>query len=160
MKVKEESENAGLRLNIKKLRSWSLGPITSWQIEGENTEAETDFISWAPKSQFFHCCKSSRAHIRFPKLGIQLRDWEPTGNLTSKTSGILIQNFHRTGEIDSWRAQTKPCAYRTQEKGAVIPQETEPDLLVSIQDSPAEAWVASGLGTNVGSGALNTTDLA
>ena len=34
---------------------------------------------------------------------------------------------------------------RTQKKGAVIPQETEPDLLVSVQDSPAEWWVDSGL---------------
>ena len=34
---------------------------------------------------------------------------------------------------------------RTQEKGAVIPQETEPDLPVSVQESPAEAWVNSGL---------------
>ena len=34
---------------------------------------------------------------------------------------------------------------RTQEKGAVIPQETEPDLPVSVRESPAEAWVSSGL---------------
>ena len=34
---------------------------------------------------------------------------------------------------------------RTQEKGAVTPQETDPDLLVSVQESPAEAWVSSGL---------------
>ena len=41
---------------------------------------------------------------------------------------------------DSWRAQT-----RSQEKGAVSPQETEPDLTVSVQVSPAEGWVDSGL---------------
>ena len=44
MRVKEESEKAGLKLNIKKLRLWQPGPITSWQIEGEKVEAMTDFI--------------------------------------------------------------------------------------------------------------------
>ena len=44
MKVKEESEKAGFKLNIKKIKIMSSGPITSWQIEGEDVEAETDFI--------------------------------------------------------------------------------------------------------------------
>ena len=44
MRVKEESEKAGLKLNIKKTKIMSSGPITSWQIEGENVEAETDFV--------------------------------------------------------------------------------------------------------------------
>ena len=43
MRVKEESEKAGLKLNIKKLRLWHPSPITSWQI-GEKVEAMTDFI--------------------------------------------------------------------------------------------------------------------
>ena len=49
---------------------------------------------------------------RFPNLGIWQRDWEPPGHLTLKASGILIQNFHRTGETDSQRTQTKPCAHQ------------------------------------------------
>ena len=44
MKVKEASEKAGLKLIIEKLRSWHVVPFTSWQIEGENVEAVTDFI--------------------------------------------------------------------------------------------------------------------
>ena len=44
MKVKEESEKAGLKLNIQKLRSWHPLPITSWQIDGEAMETVTDFI--------------------------------------------------------------------------------------------------------------------
>ena len=44
MKVKEESEKAGLKLNIQKLRSWYPLPITSWQIDGEAMETVTDFI--------------------------------------------------------------------------------------------------------------------
>ena len=54
-------------------------------------------------------------------------------------------NFHKTGETDSWRAQTKPVCTRTQERGAVTPQEVEPDLPVSVQESLVEPWVDSGL---------------
>ena len=50
MKVKEESEKVGLRLNIQKTKIMASGPITSWQIDGETVEAVRDFISWAPKS--------------------------------------------------------------------------------------------------------------
>ena len=44
MKVKEESEKAGLKLNIQKMKIMASGPITSWQIEEEKVEAVTDFI--------------------------------------------------------------------------------------------------------------------
>ena len=47
--VKEESEKAGLKLNIQKTKIMASGLITSWQIEGEKAEAVTDFFSWAPK---------------------------------------------------------------------------------------------------------------
>ena len=50
MRVKEESEKAGLKLNIKKTKAMASHPITSWQIEEEKVEAVTDFLSWAPKS--------------------------------------------------------------------------------------------------------------
>ena len=44
MKVKEESENDGLKLNIQKTKIMESGPITSWEIDGETMEALTDFI--------------------------------------------------------------------------------------------------------------------
>ena len=44
MKVKEESENAGLKLNIQKTKIMASNPITSWQIDGETRETVTDFI--------------------------------------------------------------------------------------------------------------------
>ena len=44
MKVKKESEKAGLKLNIQKTKIMASGPITSWQIDGETTETVTDFI--------------------------------------------------------------------------------------------------------------------
>ena len=50
MKVKEESETFGLKLNIQKSKIMASGPITSWQIDGETMETVRDFIFWAPKS--------------------------------------------------------------------------------------------------------------
>ena len=50
MKVKEESEKVGLKLNIQKTKFMASGPITSWQIDGETMETVTDFNFWAPKS--------------------------------------------------------------------------------------------------------------
>ena len=44
MKVKEESEKSGLKLNIQKMKIMACGPITSWQIDGETMESVTDFI--------------------------------------------------------------------------------------------------------------------
>ena len=49
MKVKEESEKAGLKLNIQKTKIMASGPITSWQIDGETMEIVTDFIFWGSK---------------------------------------------------------------------------------------------------------------
>ena len=50
MKVKEESEKAGLKLNIQKTKIMASDPITSWEIDGETVETVSDFIFWAPKS--------------------------------------------------------------------------------------------------------------
>jgi len=49
MKVKEESEKVGLKLNIQKTKIIASGPITSWQTDGETMQRVTDFIFWAPK---------------------------------------------------------------------------------------------------------------
>ena len=49
MKVKEESEKVGLKLNIQKTKIMACGHITSWQIYGETMETITDFFSWTPK---------------------------------------------------------------------------------------------------------------
>ena len=49
MRVKEESEKAGLKLNFQKTKIMATGPITSWKTEGENVETVTDFIFLASK---------------------------------------------------------------------------------------------------------------
>ena len=50
MKVKEESEKVGLKLNIQKTKIMASSPITSWEVDGETVETASDFIFWAPKS--------------------------------------------------------------------------------------------------------------
>ena len=50
LKVKEESEKVGLKLNIQKTKIMASSPITSWEIDGETVETVSDFIFWAPKS--------------------------------------------------------------------------------------------------------------
>ena len=58
MKVKEESEKLGLKLNIQKTNSMASGPITSWQIDGETVETVTDFIFWGSKiTADGDCCR-------------------------------------------------------------------------------------------------------
>ena len=52
MKVKEESEKAGLKLNIQKTKIMASGPITSWQTDTENVETVSDFIFWGLQN---HC---------------------------------------------------------------------------------------------------------
>ena len=49
MKVNEESEKVGWKLNIQKTKIMASGPITSWQIDGETVETVTDFILWGSK---------------------------------------------------------------------------------------------------------------
>ena len=50
MKVKEDTEKVGLKLNVQKTKIMASGPITSWQIDGGTVELVADFIFWAPKS--------------------------------------------------------------------------------------------------------------
>ena len=61
MRVKEESEKAGLKLNIKKAKIITFGSITSWQIEGENVEAVTNFLFLGSKiTEAGNCSRKTR----------------------------------------------------------------------------------------------------
>ena len=57
MKVKEESEKAGLKLNIQKTKIMASGPITSWEINGETVETVSDFILGGSKITADGCCR-------------------------------------------------------------------------------------------------------
>ena len=61
--------------------------------------------------------------------------WDLITELTQDTGNRLLEGTHTK----------KLVCTRTQEKGAVTPQETDPDMPVSVQESPAEAWVSNGL---------------
>ena len=64
MKVKEESEKAGLRLNIQKIKTMASGPITSWQIDGETVETVADFIFLGSKiTADGDCSHESKRHL-------------------------------------------------------------------------------------------------
>ena len=64
MRVKEESENASLKLNIKKPKNMASSPITSWLIEGEKMETVTDFIFLGSKiTADGNCSHESKSHL-------------------------------------------------------------------------------------------------
>ena len=64
MKVKEESEKAGLKLNIQKMKIMASDPITSWQIDGETMETVTDFIFLGPQITVDgDCCHEVKRHL-------------------------------------------------------------------------------------------------
>ena len=66
MKVKEDSEKIGLKLNIQKTKTMASGPITSWQIHGETVETVTDFIFWGSKiSEDGDCSHEIKRYLLF-----------------------------------------------------------------------------------------------
>ena len=73
------------------------------------------------------------------------RDWELPENLTLEASGVSLQNLHRTGETDSWRAQTKSCTCQNPEERSRNQIRHYPDLYDNVQESSAEPWVSRGL---------------
>ena len=72
MKVKEESEKAGLKLNIQKTKIMSSGPFTSWQIGGETMETVTDFIFWGGSkiTADGDCSHETRRHLLLGRKAI------------------------------------------------------------------------------------------
>ena len=64
MKVKEESEKVGLKLNIQKTKIMASGPMTSWEIDGETVETVSDFIFWGSKiTADGDCCHEIKRHL-------------------------------------------------------------------------------------------------
>ena len=68
MKVKEESEKVGLKLNIQKMKIMASGPTTSWQIDGETVETVSDFIFWGSKiTADGDCSHETKRHLLLGK---------------------------------------------------------------------------------------------
>ena len=81
MKVKEESEKVGLKLNIQKTKIMASSPITSWQIDGQTMETVRDFILGSPKSlKMVNCSHEIKRHLLLgrsydqPRQHIKSRD--------------------------------------------------------------------------------------
>ena len=71
MKVKEESEEVGLKLNIQKTKIMASGPITSWQIHGETVGTVTDFIFWGSKiTADGECSHEIKRHLLLGRKGM------------------------------------------------------------------------------------------
>ena len=91
MKVKEESEKAGLKLNIHKTKIMASSPITSWQIEGEKVEAVTNFISWAPKSLRMVTAKIKRCLFLGRKAMTNLDSILKSRYITLSTNACIVK---------------------------------------------------------------------
>ena len=75
MKVKEESENVGLKLNIQKTKIMASGPITSWQIDGKTMETVTDFIFLGSKiTADGDCSHEMKRHLLFGRKAMRNLD--------------------------------------------------------------------------------------
>ena len=75
MKVKEESEKVGLKLNIQKTKIMTSGPITSWEIDGETVETMLDFIFWGSKiTADGDCSHEIRRHLLLGKKVMTILD--------------------------------------------------------------------------------------
>ena len=75
MKVKEESEKVGLKLNIQKTKIMASGPITSWQIDGETVETVANFIFWGSKiTAHGDCSHEIKSHLLFERKAMTHRE--------------------------------------------------------------------------------------
>ena len=93
MKVKEESENVGLKLNIQKTKIMASGPITSWQIDGETIETVTDFIYLGSKITENGDCSHEirRCLLLGRKVMAKLESILKTRDLTLSTNVCLVK---------------------------------------------------------------------
>ena len=93
MKVKEESENVGLKLHIQKTKIMASGPITSWQIDGETGETVADFIFWGSKiTADGYCSREIKRHLFLGrKVTINLESLLKSKDLTLPTKVHLVK---------------------------------------------------------------------
>ena len=108
MKVKEEGEKVGLKLNIQKTKIMASSPITSWQIDGETVETVADFIflTWVQKKWWVVCPES---YIKSQERGfmefltrLELKQYFQWSNKVCKRKHILGQHTQTQGEGRCW----------------------------------------------------------
>ena len=114
MKVKEESEKAGLKLNIQKTKIMGSGPITSWQIDGETVETVADFISGGSKITADHDCSHEikRLLLLGRKAMINLDSILKSRDITLPTQVCLVKAMVFPGVMfgcESWTVKKAEC---------------------------------------------------
>ena len=95
MKVKEESEKVGLKLNIQKTKIMSSGPITSWEIDGETVETVSDFIFWGSKiTADGDCsCEIKRCLLLGRKATTNLESILKSRDIPSPTKVCIVKSY-------------------------------------------------------------------
>ena len=93
MKVKEESEKAGLKLNIQKMKNMTSGPITSWQTYGETVETVSDFIFFGYKiTTDGDCSHEIKRHLLLGRKAVtKLDSVLKSGDITLPTKVHIVQ---------------------------------------------------------------------
>ena len=114
MKVKEESEKAGLKFNIQKTKIMASGPITSWQIDGETIETVTDFISGGFKiTADGDCCHEMKRQLLLGRKAMtNLDSILKSRDITLPTKVHIVKAmFLPVGmyEYESWTIKKAEC---------------------------------------------------
>jgi len=114
MKVKEESEKVGLKLNIQKTKIMASGPITSWQIDGEIVETVTDFIFWGSKiTADGDCSHEIKRHLLLGrKVTTNLDSVLKSRNITLPTKIHLVKGMVFSVVMyvcESWTIKKAEC---------------------------------------------------
>ena len=110
MKVKEESENVGLKLNIQKTKIMASSPITSWHIDGETMETVRDFISFGSKSTAdCDCSHEIKRHLLLGRKVISnLDSIFKSRDITLPTKVHLVKAYHFSSR-ESWTIKKAEC---------------------------------------------------
>ena len=106
MKMKEESEKVGLKLNIQKTKIMAPGSITSWQIDGETVETEADFIFWGYKTTADGVCSHEIkiCLLLGRKVTTNLDSILKSRDVTLSTKVLLVKAMVFPVVVNGWRA--------------------------------------------------------
>ena len=109
MKVKEESEQVGLKLNILKTKNVASGPITSWQTDGETMEILRDFILWGSKNTADgdSCHEISRCLLLGRKAMMKLDSILKSRDITLSTNVCIVSYGFSGSHVQMWELDHK-----------------------------------------------------
>ena len=109
MKVKEESEKVGLKLNIQKTKIMASGPITSWQIDGETAETVADFIFWGSKITADGDCSHEikRCLLLGRKVMTKLDSILKSRDITLPTKAHMVKDMDFPAVMYGWESCTR-----------------------------------------------------